>query len=258
MATDKRDPPDAGVLPGPGTVALAPSARGWGCLPVFILDAIAWLILLVILLTLTLAVAGVIAIDVMVRAGADARYILTASLMVAADLALFGVLVWLLIRLVLRLWQRPTLCAACGRVTSTDEATLCERCASRGEPARRGSSSSGRLLRAAGESVGVTKGALIIRRKPGLGNYFGEWHVILDEQDIGTIRRGEERRFEVPAGPHVVRLRIASYRTNSIELPGTEPEVLLECGRDDEEYRRLLINSLIWRPSRIYRLTRLM
>lgn len=231
--------------------------RGGGCVVAAILDAIAGVVLLAVLFTLTLAVAGLIITGVMVREGqdVDAGYVLMASVIMAVDLALLGGFVWLAVRL----RRRPALCAACGQAAVGEEARLCERCAIRGEEAApRRLLYGGRLAGVAAADDGVTKGSLVIRRKPGILNYAGGWHVILDEKDIGTIGRGEERRFEVPSGPHAVRLKIGSYRTNSIEFAANEHDVLLECGRDEEEAVRLLIEPLIWRPSRTYRLTRMM
>jgi hypothetical protein len=101
-------------------------------------------------------------------------------------------------------------------------------------------------------------GHLVIRRKPGFQNHVGQWHVILDGKDIGTLERGQERRFEVAAGGHRVLVKIVVWlgvlSTNAIEFAGNEGEVFLACGRN--------VFDMLWEaaifPSRPrYRLVRL-
>ena len=260
----------------------AETARGCGCVIAAVLDLIVsffppfalliyvlahlgWLgailrpFAAVLAVLWVLTIAGLIITTVMIRAGAGGVDAVTAFLILAAVLV-FGVLPLTLLVcfgwLVNSFRARPILCAACGQATSRENARFCESCAVLGERTAPRLLYGGRLAGVAVADDGTRKGSLVIRRKPGILNAFRDWHVILDEKDVGAISRGQERRFEVAPGPHEVRLKIGSWSTNSIVFTGNEHEVFLECGRDDVETFWLVVEPTIWRMDRSFRLTR--
>lgn len=84
-----------------------------------------------------------------------------------------------------------------------------------------------RIASPTGEAAGQLE---ISRRKRGSGDLFRAYHVLVDGNDIGEIRRGELRRFPIAAGPHEIHLVIdwcESPSVNAEVQPGGN--VKLEC-----------------------------
>ena len=153
--------------------------------------------------------------------------------------------------------QRTGICALCGRNTSHEGKELCDRCAALGKrrPEHR-LLYGGRLAGVDSGDADARSGYFFIRRKPGWKNYFGGWHVIVDEHDIGTLTRRQERRFEVTSGSHAVKVKVVPpipplLITNTIEFASEERDVHLECGRDEEDESRYRLKRIDVLPHRL-------
>jgi hypothetical protein len=68
-------------------------------------------------------------------------------------------------------------------------------------------------------------GALIVRRDKGWSDKFRKWKVVLDGNEVGRLREGEEIRVDVPDGAHEIQMKIDW--TTSAKIP-------FECGSDEE------------------------
>jgi hypothetical protein len=70
---------------------------------------------------------------------------------------------------------------------------------------------------------------LVLKRKWGWGDKFRAYHVIVDEQDVGSIREGKEVRFDLAPGSHEVYLKIDWSRSRTITIEANDGDVFLEC-----------------------------
>lgn len=79
--------------------------------------------------------------------------------------------------------------------------------------------------------VAGSKGQLeILRRKHGGGDLFRAYHVLVDGDDIGEVRRGQSRLFDISTGRHEVHLVIDWARSPSVEIDVVSGEtVKLVC-----------------------------
>jgi hypothetical protein len=102
-------------------------------------------------------------------------------------------------------------------------------------------------------------GTLFIKRSPGIQNILYTWHVILDGEDIGTIKRGKQARFEVTPQHHTISMKWAAIHTQTIEFDGSQDIVLLECGVSFLRLIRYIVHweGLVGDASDVVRLKRL-
>jgi hypothetical protein len=69
------------------------------------------------------------------------------------------------------------------------------------------------------------------RNDSGWGDRFRKYKVLLDDHEVGRLRRRETAEFEVEPGQHVVQVSIDSKRSKSFEFSGDGDELFrYRCG----------------------------
>jgi hypothetical protein len=72
---------------------------------------------------------------------------------------------------------------------------------------------------------------LVLKRDSGYADRIRQYRVLLDDQEIGQIGDGEEKRFDVPSGQHALAVKIDWCCTPSCSFSARDGDtVIFECG----------------------------
>ncbi len=93
---------------------------------------------------------------------------------------------------------------------------------------------------------------LIIKRRKEFRDYFRAYKVILDDKEIGKVKRGETKKFDIPKGDHELHLKIDWCTSNAIEFNMSDNEVEFECGNSLKGLKILKASSAVFSESESY------
>ena len=79
-----------------------------------------------------------------------------------------------------------------------------------------------------------------LKRASEIADLLRAYKIMVDDQQIGTIRTGREVAFEVAPGPHRIWLRIDWCDSNTLEFVSDGTPLELECGSNYAGWRTFL------------------
>lgn len=79
-----------------------------------------------------------------------------------------------------------------------------------------------------------------LKRASEIADLLRAYRIIVDGQQVGTIRTGRQVEFEVTPGPHRIWLRIDWADSNMLELVSDGSLLELECGSNFAGWRAFL------------------
>jgi hypothetical protein len=79
-----------------------------------------------------------------------------------------------------------------------------------------------------------------LRRASQVADWLRAYKVIVDGEEVGSIRRGQEAVFDLAPGPHRMSLRIDWAGSNELELVSDGAPLELECGSNFAGWRAFL------------------
>lgn len=70
---------------------------------------------------------------------------------------------------------------------------------------------------------------------------FREYKIILDDEEIGKIKSGESKRFQVSQGKHTIYLKIGYCMSNKIKFYAIKDRCIeFDCGNSMEGWRTFM------------------
>jgi len=96
---------------------------------------------------------------------------------------------------------------------------------------------------------------ITLRRTKTSSNQFRQFTITLDSQSVGKIKSGQTKQFKVPAGPHLIGIKLDLYKSQPLQIQLLPNQILeLVCGdRSPENLKEIFslkgieksINSVI-------------
>lgn len=75
------------------------------------------------------------------------------------------------------------------------------------------------------------KGYLSISRNHSISNSLRKFSILIDDKVIDTIKSGENKKYELPIGNHIIRIGLDFYKSKPLYISVNDGETLaLECG----------------------------
>lgn len=93
---------------------------------------------------------------------------------------------------------------------------------------------------------------LIITRKKEFRDYFRAYKVILDDKEIGKIKSGETKKFELPKGVHQLHLKIDWCTSSTVEFSSSQEDLEFECGNSLKGLKILRASTAVFTESDSY------
>ncbi len=81
---------------------------------------------------------------------------------------------------------------------------------------------------------------ILLNRAAQLADMLRAYKIIVDGQQVGTIRRGRQVRVDVAPGRHSIWLRIDWTESNKLDFVSDGSPLELECGSNFAGWRALL------------------
>jgi len=79
-----------------------------------------------------------------------------------------------------------------------------------------------------------------LKRASEIADMLRTYKIVLDGNEVGTIRRGKEVTLEVAPGPHRMWLRIDWCESNALEFVSDATPLEFECGSNFAGWRAFL------------------
>ncbi len=87
-------------------------------------------------------------------------------------------------------------------------------------------------------------GTLHLTRGKGYADMTRSYHVLIDGEDVGTIKQGQTISLDVAPGEHEMQLKIDWARSNLLRFDGREPGLEIECGNSMTSLPKLFLAVL--------------